>query len=62
MIWTDSRRTAGCVSPEKVHLTGDKAALLATLYGRAVDARSPSPILGDELAAEVVGRIDPRFP
>ncbi|MGI5287376.1 class I SAM-dependent methyltransferase [Nonomuraea polychroma] len=49
------------MSPEKVHLTEEKATLLATLYGRALDARSPSPILGDELAAEVVGRIDHDF-
>jgi O-methyltransferase involved in polyketide biosynthesis len=27
--------------PEKVHLTEEKATLLATLYGRALDARSP---------------------
>ncbi|MDP4502974.1 class I SAM-dependent methyltransferase [Nonomuraea turcica] len=47
--------------PEKVHLTEEKATLLATLYGRALDARSPSPILGDELAADVIGRIDHDF-
>jgi O-methyltransferase involved in polyketide biosynthesis len=49
------------MSPEKVDLTGEKATLLATLYGRALDARSPRPILGDELAAEVIGRIDHDF-
>ncbi|MFG1704632.1 class I SAM-dependent methyltransferase [Nonomuraea sp. M3C6] len=47
--------------PEKVHLTGEKATLLATLYGRALDARSRQPILGDELAAEAVERIDHDF-
>ncbi|MEV4087323.1 class I SAM-dependent methyltransferase [Nonomuraea fuscirosea] len=49
------------MSPEKVHLTEEKATLLATLYGRALDARSPHPILGDALAAETAGRIDHDF-
>ncbi|MBF8194211.1 class I SAM-dependent methyltransferase [Nonomuraea sp. K274] len=47
--------------PEKVHLTEEKATLLATLHGRALDARSPQPILGDELASEVIDRIDHDF-
>jgi O-methyltransferase involved in polyketide biosynthesis len=42
----------------KVQLTGKKATLLATLYGRALDAQSPSPVLGDTMAAEAVGKID----
>ncbi|UBU11932.1 class I SAM-dependent methyltransferase [Nonomuraea gerenzanensis] len=49
------------MSPEKVHLTEEKATLLATLYGRALDARSPHPILGDRLAAETIERIDHDF-
>ncbi|WP_211370041.1 hypothetical protein [Nonomuraea turkmeniaca] len=49
------------MSPEKVHFTEEKATLLATLYGRALDARSPRPILGDEPAAEVIERIDHDF-
>ncbi|MEV1176378.1 class I SAM-dependent methyltransferase [Nonomuraea sp. NPDC049784] len=44
--------------PEKVRLTEEKATLLATLYGRALDARSRHPILGDDMAVEAVGRID----
>ncbi|MEV0996288.1 hypothetical protein [Nonomuraea sp. NPDC050202] len=46
------------MSSEKVHLTGEKATLLATLYGRALDATSPHPILGDRMAAEAIERID----
>jgi O-methyltransferase involved in polyketide biosynthesis len=49
------------MAAEKVHLTEEKATLLATLYGRALDARSPHPILGDTLAAQVVERIDHDF-
>ncbi|MEV0615582.1 class I SAM-dependent methyltransferase [Nonomuraea sp. NPDC050404] len=49
------------MSPEKVHLTEEKATLLATLYGRALDARSPHPILGDQLAAQALDRIDHDF-
>jgi O-methyltransferase involved in polyketide biosynthesis len=41
-----------------MNLTGEKATLLATLYGRALDARKPRPILGDTMAAEVVERMD----
>ncbi|MGN9839024.1 class I SAM-dependent methyltransferase [Nonomuraea sp. H19] len=47
--------------PEKVHLTEEKATLLATLHGRALDARSGHPILGDDMAAEVIDRIDHDF-
>ena len=49
------------MSPEKVHLTEEKATLLATLYGRALDARSPRPILGDRMAAETLDRIEHGF-
>src|SRR5690606_38238977 len=34
---------------------------LATLYGRALDARSPDPILGDTMAVRAVERIDHDF-
>lgn len=35
-----------------------QATALATAYARALDSRSPRPILGDTLADEVVSRID----
>lgn len=35
--------------------------MLATLYGRALDARSAEPVLGDTYAAELVERIDYDF-
>jgi O-methyltransferase involved in polyketide biosynthesis len=41
-----------------VELTGEKATLLATLYGRALDAGSAHPILGDHWARDVVDQID----
>jgi O-methyltransferase involved in polyketide biosynthesis len=41
-----------------VAFTGERATLLATLWGRALDAESPNPILNDTMAAEAVGRID----
>lgn len=41
--------------------TQEKETLLATLYGRALDARAQRPILGDTLADEVVRRIDYDF-
>ena len=46
---------------EKVRLSGEKATMLATLYGRALDAASPSPILGDTTALEAVRSIDTDF-
>ncbi len=42
----------------KIHLTNDKPTFFATLYGKALDARKPNPILGDPWAAEAVDRID----
>jgi O-methyltransferase involved in polyketide biosynthesis len=42
----------------KVSLTGEKATLLATLYGRALDAESPGSILHDTMALDAVRRID----
>ncbi len=46
---------------EKVHLTKEKETLLATLYARALESRSPNPILRDEMAEEAVRRIDYDF-
>ena len=45
----------------RVNLTGERATMLATLYGRALDAGSPSPILGDTMAREAVDAIDLDF-
>lgn len=42
----------------RVRLSGERATLLATLYGRALDARSPRSVLHDTRAAETVDRID----
>lgn len=46
---------------EKVHFTEEKATMLATLYGRALDNRSPDPLLGDQAADDAVRRIDYDF-
>lgn len=46
---------------EKVELTGAPETMLATLYLRAVDSRSPNPILGDADADRMVRRIDYDF-
>ncbi|WP_219462923.1 class I SAM-dependent methyltransferase [Nonomuraea rhizosphaerae] len=43
---------------EKVRLTGAKGTLLYTLYFRALDSRSPRPILGDEWAPRILDRLD----
>lgn len=45
----------------KVHFTEDQSTNLATLYGRAVDARAERPVLGDPTAADAVARIDYDF-
>ncbi len=45
------------VHTERIDFTGVRETLLATLYGRAVDARSADPILGDPYAAPLVDRI-----
>jgi O-methyltransferase involved in polyketide biosynthesis len=46
---------------EKVRFTEEKATMLATLYGRALDARSDRPLLGDQAADEAVKQIDYDF-
>jgi O-methyltransferase involved in polyketide biosynthesis len=45
----------------KVRFTEDQSTNLATLYGRALDARSAAPILGDPTAQDAVRRIDHDF-
>jgi len=45
----------------KVHLTAEKETLLITLYAKALDNRSKSPILGDQTADELVSSIDYDF-
>ena len=42
----------------KVDLTGAPQTMLATLYGKALDAALPNSVLHDTYAADVVGRID----
>jgi methyltransferase (TIGR00027 family) len=46
---------------EKVSLTGSPETTLATLYGRALDSRSPDSILGDHQAARLIEQIDYDF-
>ena len=45
----------------KIRLTKEKETYLATLYGKALDAAMEHPILGDQLAADAVARIDYDF-
>jgi O-methyltransferase involved in polyketide biosynthesis len=45
----------------RVRLTREKETLLATLYGRALDARARRPILGDTMAVRAVEEIDYDF-
>jgi O-methyltransferase involved in polyketide biosynthesis len=49
------------VECEKITLTGAPATMLATLYGRALDGRSPHSVLNDSAAADAVARIDYDF-
>ncbi len=46
---------------EKITLTGAQETMLATLYGRALDSRSPNSILHDDEADKAVQRIDYDF-
>ncbi|KNB53759.1 class I SAM-dependent methyltransferase [Streptomyces caatingaensis] len=46
---------------EKVTLTGAPETMLATLYGRALDSRSPRSLLHDDTAYRTVRRIDYDF-
>lgn len=43
------------------HLTPTQKSIFATLYLRALDSRSPRPILGDTLSSEIVDKIDYDF-
>lgn len=43
------------------NLTGAPETLLAILIARAIDAKSPRPVLGDEHAARIVDRLDYDF-
>jgi O-methyltransferase involved in polyketide biosynthesis len=45
----------------KVHFTEEQSTNLATLYGRAIDATRPDPLLGDQTAPEAVAKIDYDF-
>lgn len=45
----------------RVRFTKEKETLLATLYGRALDAKLQRPILGDAMAVEAVSKIDYDF-
>lgn len=42
----------------RVDLSGAPQTMLATFYAKALDARLPSPILGDRMAAGIADRID----
>lgn len=48
------------MATERVDFTGVKETLLYTLYYRALDQRSKSPVVGDRWAPEVVERIEGR--
>lgn len=45
------------MTADTIPLSGAKATLLYTLYGRALDDRSSRPILGDRWAAEVIEKL-----
>jgi O-methyltransferase involved in polyketide biosynthesis len=49
------------MEPEKITLTGAPETMLATLYGKALDSRSPRSILRDHQAERAVRRIDYDF-
>ena len=46
---------------EKITLTGAAETLLGTLHGRAMDALSPHPVLGDRTAVEMSRKLDYDF-
>lgn len=46
---------------EKITLSGAQETMLATLYGRAIDSRSPNSVLHDREADRLVRRIDYDF-
>lgn len=46
---------------EQIRLTGAQETLLATLYAKALDNRSPFPVLGDRTAEGLMARVDYDF-
>lgn len=46
---------------EQIRLTGAQETLLATLYAKALDNRSPRPVLGDGSAERLMSRLDYDF-
>ncbi|MBW7884295.1 MAG: class I SAM-dependent methyltransferase [Caldilineaceae bacterium] len=46
---------------EKVAFTGERETLLFTLYGKALESRSPDPVLPDPWAEQAIRRIDYDF-
>jgi methyltransferase (TIGR00027 family) len=46
---------------EKVRLTKEKETMLITLYSRAIESRSPDPVLVDTAAEQAIERIDYDF-
>lgn len=46
---------------EQVRLTGAQRTLLGPLYARALDNRTPEPVLGDEVAERLLDRVDVDF-
>ena len=49
------------MSIDKIRLTPEKETMLGTLYGRALESRSPTPLLRDEHAERAVSMIDYDF-
>ncbi|WP_163511758.1 class I SAM-dependent methyltransferase [Fodinicola acaciae] len=49
------------MATEKVRLTGEKATMLATLYGRAIETTFPDPIIVDPMALAAVRKLDFNF-
>jgi O-methyltransferase involved in polyketide biosynthesis len=49
------------MSIDKIRLTPEKETMLGTLYARALESRSPNPLLHDEHAEHVVSMIDYDF-
>lgn len=49
------------MSGGRVHFTANQSTNLATLYGRALDARAAEPVLGDRTALDAVRHIDYDF-
>jgi O-methyltransferase involved in polyketide biosynthesis len=43
---------------ERIDLTGAPATMLATLYGKALDAQSPNSVLHDTMALDAIRKID----